>query len=230
MLQDAKAKQDIKDGVIMSFFEDGTYTETSGAGKYISGKWNLEGNKVIRLTSPESFNTVTAAFDFENEQKQLELAYNNRILKFAQIHQPLKDYHEDPFYGNNNSWRIKPLTSESTDQIQARLANYIKHLAYILKAADERNESVVYFKFSMGIIKIYNGGIGINSLSEVPATWINTYFDEREAITAYNMFSIYLRSHSYGGAGTGKWIADDYNILLSIYGDAKQGKFTSLSN
>jgi hypothetical protein len=39
------------------------------------------------------------------------------------------------------------------------------------------------------------------------------------------MFENYLKKSSYKGASTGKWIEDDYNILLGIYGDLRSGKF-----
>lgn len=40
---------------------------------------------------------------------------------------------------------------------------------------------------------------------------------EEEAAAAYQVYESYLRKNSYRGGGTGDWVEDDYNILLSIY-------------
>lgn len=107
-----------------------------------------------------------------------------------------------------------------------RLGNYLKHLAYILKAGADQKQQAVSFEFSEGLIKIYNGGIRIKPIDEVPLSWVNTYYSSLQALTAYKMFEGYLiTSKSYKGGTTGEWYVDDYNILLSIYGDLKDGKF-----
>jgi hypothetical protein len=131
----------------------------------------------------------------------------------------LKNQLEDPFHPANNSWRFAASQKEGQDAIKEKLAGYFKHLALLLKAAQERKQNVVTFQYSKGPVKIYNGGIGINSYELVPAEWKKTFFDESTALKAYQAFEIYLKTSSYHGAGTGDWIVDDYNILSSIYAD-----------
>ena len=230
LLKTAKSKEMIKEGKILSLFEDGTYTDIGGDGNYTTGKWEYDKEKkVLRFTNSARFSTVPVKEEIINGHQTISLSNysHGQELKFLQIDKPLKDFHEDPLYFKNNLWRIKPATKETTKQLQERLANYFRHLAYILKSASERKQNVVSFQFSLGIVKIYNGGIGIYPLTIIPKTWMDTYYDNEDATSAYYLFRNYLTSHSYGGAGIGNWIEDDYNILLSIYGDAEQGKFVS---
>ena len=228
LLKAARSKEMIKEGLVLSLFQDGTYTDIRGNGNYATGKWEYDDEKkVLRFNNSAKFSTVPVKQEIINNQQTIELSNysHGQQLKFLQINKPLKDFHEDPFYFKNNLWRIKPAAKETKEQLQERLANYFKHLAYILKSADERKQNVVSFQFSLGIVKIYNGGIGIYPLTIIPKTWMDTYYDNTDATSAYYMFSYYLTNHSYGGAGIGNWIEDDYNILLGIYGDAEQGKF-----
>ncbi len=73
------------------------------------------------------------------------------------------------------------------------------------------------FEYSQGPIKIYNGGIGIHPYDIVPQSWKDSFYNEEEAITTYRLYESYLRKNDYRGGGTGNWVEDDYNILLSIY-------------
>ena len=232
LLKTAKSKEVIKEGKMLSLFEDGTYTDIGGNGNYTTGKWEYdEEKKVLRFNNSTRFSTVPVKEEIINDQQTIDLSNysQGQQLKFIRVNKPLKDFHEDPFYFKNNAWRIKPGTKETTAQLEERLANYFRHLAYILKAANERKQNVVTFQFSLGIVKIYNGGIGIYPLTIIPKTWMDTYYDNADATSAYYLFRNYLMNHSYGGAGIGKWIEDDYNILLSIYADAERGQICYFS-
>jgi hypothetical protein len=99
------------------------------------------------------------------------------------------------------------------------------HLAFLLKAASERKLNVVSFRNSLGMIKIYDGGIGVHPKDIVPQSWKNTFFDEAQAFVAYENFAAYLYTKRYKGKSTGNWVVDDSNILLSIYKDISEGRF-----
>ena len=155
----------------------------------------------------------------------LTLSDKEKNLAFKFIRQPgiLADIKSDPFYADNNQWRMRPSHREDSMAITARLTNYFKHLALVLKAAKDNKQDVVSFQFSQGPVKIYNGGIGIHPYSIIPANWKNTFYDEKDAYVAYRIFEKYLEtSGSYKGAASGDWVQDDYNILLVIYSDISQ--------
>jgi len=228
LLSEADNNEIVKQGMVLSFFKDGTFTEVQGPGFYRTGKWRYSSKeKALYFTDSATSNPIPVTAEMVNNRKTINLASSSiqKILKFTRDAESLKDPEEDPFYFKNNEWRIKPVQPETHDQLVKRLGNYFRHLLYILKASKERKQTVVSFEFSMGFVRIYNGGIGIIPYASVPKTFTSTYFNEDNAYEAYDAFRKYLSTSSYRGAGIGDWIQDDYNILLSIYGDTQKGKF-----
>lgn len=231
LLKAADDKKLIKEGLILSFFPDNSFTEIKGTGEYRFGKWNYT-NKGKILCFWDSISKDSVLITYETIREQQFMHINNRSknvnMSFVKYVDLLKDYTQDPFYVSNNSWRIKPTQSETDAELHERLGNYFKHLAYLLNSASERKLPSISFIFSQGIVKIYNGGIGV--LPIIPESWEKTYYNSEEALDAYDMFREYLSKSSYGGAGTGDWYKDDYDILTSIYGDVKAGKFPKRKN
>jgi hypothetical protein len=216
----ASLKQVVQQGYLFSFFEDGRYTELKGADVYKAGKYQyrkedgwlqFEGEKGAPLkANTGSGKNGKEVLSLQNDQQHL-------TLRFIREGGRGSDFRESPFHPSNNLWRVKPAQSETESQQLARLANYIKHVALILKVAKESKQAVVSFEYSQGPIKIYNGGIGIHPYEIVPQSWKNSFYKEEEAKAAYSLYEAYLRKSSYRGGGTGDWVEDDYNILQSIY-------------
>ncbi|GAB2807580.1 hypothetical protein [Ferruginibacter profundus] len=225
--KDARLKQTVKEGHVLCFFENGTYTEIKGKEDFRSGSWDFSGeNKSIAFKdSAHPVRSVKINIETNvNGKEQLAVTdlQQKLTLKFIKESEPMKDLASDPFYPANNQWRIKAKQPEDSAQLTIRLANYLKHIALILKAAQERKQDIVSFEFSLGPIKIYNGGIGAHPYTIVPETWKNCFYNDSDALTAYSMYEDYLKNGRYKGAGVGNWIEDDYNILLSIYADIAQ--------
>lgn len=220
----ASLKRIVKDGAIFCFFENGEYTEIKADSEFKFGKWKpSEDFKSIhiidsgRATGPIGFTLESN----ENNREMLTLSISEKNIKliFIKESESLPDFTNDPFYYTNNQWRLKPLQPESPKQLSNRLTNYIKHTALILKAAQDRKQDIVSFEYSQGPIKIYNGAIGIHPDNRVSVNWIHSFYDEVDAKTAYIKYEKYLENSRYKGAGTGNWIVDDYNILLSMYAE-----------
>ena len=228
LLETADDKRVLQQGLIFSFFENGIFTNINGLGNYDFGEWNfVNGKKMVFLQSKKYKDTFKIKADFSNSKELLILKQgNNQKMTFSRTGNAVEKFELDAFYTNNNTWRIKPLKPETDKQIMERFANYVSHLAFILKNASDQKQTAVSFEFSQGIIQIYSGGIGIKSKEDVPETWINSYYSPKQAWQAYAMFESYLKtSKGYKGASTGEWYIDDYNILTSIYGDLKNGEF-----
>jgi len=218
----ASLKKIVTDGDIISFFEDGRYSEIKGEDGFNAGYWKISAKKsTIELKDTSNLvKSIPFKFDNSGTGKQM-LVLTGKVqgleLKLVKESGPMKEFVTDPFYPANNQWRLKPKAPESDLEITNRVANYIKHLALILDAAKKRKQEVVSFEFSQGPVRIYNGGIGIIPYEMVPQTWKNAFYDEADASAGYVKYENYLRSNSYKGAGIGNWIEDDYNILTSIY-------------
>jgi hypothetical protein len=224
----AAIKQQSADGLVTSYFADGSFTELSGNGRYDKGRWTWQGQQLVRhFELDKHTDTAVVSIATEGDQRpslKMEPDGRNMQLVFLKDAHPLKDWQNDQFYWANNTWRIKPAHREDTAQLRERLLNYIRHVCQILQCADEREQRNVSFEFSLGPIKIYNGGIGIHNYSIVPDTWKHCFYDDADAQGAYGIFSNGLRQSRYHGANTGKWVKDDYNILLAVYNTIRQQK------
>ena len=223
MMKKIAEKQLVSKGYLLSFFPDNTYTELTGY-HIEEGEWQLIndheikfGEKKLRIKKIEkrkSKNFMIAEVD----SKGVELNMNLLWVEEAPM---LKEYKEDPFYGENNKWRTKPKNKETDEQIRNRLLNYILHFAYILQSSTQRDQSVVSFTNSMGIIRVYRGGIGRVRSANIPKDWTNCFYDQEDATKAYELFSQYLTRGVYKGGTTGSWVKDDYKILMTIYDEIK---------
>jgi hypothetical protein len=233
LLKRAQDNKIVNTGVVFSLFSDGSFTKLKGVNEYRNGKWDFINNKKAIVCSADLLlDTFLVNTNAEQSNELIQILHGNKETKlfYTQYAEELKDFKEDPFYAANNTWRVKATTPETTAQIQDRLGNYFKHLAYLLKSATERKQNSISFEFSQGIVKIYDGGIGINPINIVPESWAKTFYKDEDAFVAYKMFEKYLTTRSgYKGAATGDWYKDDYNILTSIYGDLKEGKFPALT-
>jgi hypothetical protein len=222
----SELKKILKDGEKICFFEDESFSNIKGESNYRVGKWKLlNDNKAISFIDNDNGSyTIPIKFEKTSSKKEL-LTFSNQknkiVLKFLKVSSPMKDYKDDPFYEINNYWRTKPKQAEDSLELKSRLANYIKHIALILKSAKERKQDVVSFEYSKGPAKIYNGGIGIYPYNIVPKSWKNSFFNEEDALLTYNIYEKYLITSHYRGAAIGNWIEDDFNILLAIYSDIK---------
>lgn len=231
LLRNEDLKELVKDGDLLSLFEDGSFTDIKGDGFFKSGKWVFsQKNSILQLIDQgKTGMTVKLKTERTASGKQMLIFTSMRqdvVFKFIKESEPLKEFKNDPFYPDNNQWRIKSKQKEDSAMLVNRLANYFRHLAFILKSAKERKQQVVSFEFSRGPAKIYNGGIGIYPFNIVPDSWKDTFFDHDDAFVAHLRFEDYLRTNHYRGAGIGDWIVDDYNILVSIYSGISQQKNT----
>ncbi len=227
MLASSQKNEIVKEGVSLSLFEDHTFTDIRGKGGFTYGHWKFnESDKTLELKGASQTEKFSIASAFLNERLSMELTNlkTKEKMVYVQTGLPLVKYKEDQFYIENNLWRMKPERPETAKQLQERMANYIKHVAYILKSSTERKQEIVSFTYSMGPIKIYSGGIGIHYLEDVSPEFKNVFYNEEDAVRAYVMYESYLEESVYRGAGTGDWVKDDYVILESIYSDFKTKK------
>lgn len=219
LLAEANNNLILETGFRLCLFPDGEASEFKDE-EYLSYKWELNPvKKTIALKSDSHADTLHIT-DYKNisNQEYLSLQINNiGICSFTRMDSMLADFKHDPFYPANNLWRIKPEKEENKKELNERLLNYVQHTLYVLKAALERKSNVVSFENSQGIIKIYNGGIGIKKEKNIPEMWKSGFYNEEQAMMAYELFRLSLDKTKYKGATSGNWVKDDYKILLTLY-------------
>lgn len=219
---EALLKGALETGSILNFYADGSYTQIAGNGDFDAGSWRLNQDKnLLALTSRQNETSKTPmlvdAPSTEHSSFVLVIPGGRFLYKYIKTANALPDYRQDPFYKTNNEWRITPMHEEDSTRIRERMANYLKHLALLLKATKDQKETVVSFVYSQGPVMIYNGAIGIVPYEKVKRSWKNGFYNDDAAAYAYLLYGDYLSAGQYAGERTGDWIADDYRILMNVY-------------
>ena len=214
-----------KHNMLISFFPDSTFTRVGTAGEYTTGKWDFDTvAHTIFLTSNRKTEEIGVFFSYANNGMRLinfEFSPNESVSLIEYGHKLMR-FQDDPYFGKNNWWRIKPVKSESEGQIRARLLNYLAHTASILSSAQIREQDYISMEFSQGIVKLYNVGVGVVKKDKIPATWLGSFYSVEEAHKAYDMFEDYLFSAKHKKYQSGNWVRDDHHILVDIHNGMKQ--------
>ncbi len=204
--------------MILSFFEDSSFTELTADGRYRMGKYQLQ-DSLLSFTLEKGNEQHILSFESGRHGREMMVlkTINSQTRAFAAYAHALEYFKEDPFYSKNNSWRVKPVKTQTDQELKSKLANYILHNAYIMKAAATRHQAVVSWEFSGGIIRIFNGGVGIVDKQAIPQRWKDTFFTDEQALQAYRLYEDCLLKYKAGASSTGNWVQDDANILMDIY-------------
>nr|WP_295925230.1 hypothetical protein [uncultured Dyadobacter sp.] len=205
--------------MLMSFFPDSTFTRVRTNGEYAAGKWAYDSaNHSVFLTANRKTEEISIAFDYAaNGLKLMNFEFSpGKNLSFIEYGSKLSRYQDDPYFGGNNQWRIKPTSPETDQQIRNRLLNYLAHTSYILKSAQIREQDYISWEFSEGIVRLYNVGIGVVAKDKIPASWLGSFYSVEEAHKAYAIFEDYLLKGKHKKYQSGNWVRDDLNILVDI--------------
>lgn len=224
-LSNEMLKIEKEEDLLLSFFPDSTFTEVKNDGQYATGKWKYAvADSSLSMIYADRKEKYKVSFNRgKNGLREVALgSFSGKNLLMAGFGRSMEKFQDDPFYPSNNTWRKKPLQPENDQQIRERLNRYVAHNAYLLNAAYLRRQQIISWEFSKGIIKIYNGGIGLVSKDQIPQIWIDSFYSIEDALKAYEIFDNYLRTTSYKGKATGDWVKDDYLILLSIHEGLKR--------
>lgn len=214
-----------KHNMLISFFPDSTFTRVGTEGEYATGKWDFDTSAhTIFLTSNRKTEEIGVFFSYADNGMRLinfEFSPNESVSLIEYGHKLLR-FQDDPYFGKNNWWRVKPARSESEAQIRARLLNYLAHTASILSSAQVREQDYISMEFSQGIVKLYNVGVGVVKKEKIPVTWLSSFYSTAEAHKAYHMFEDYLFTAKHKQYKTGNWVRDDHHILVDIHNGMKR--------
>lgn len=209
-------------GYLLALFPDKKGVSISG-NKYTPFIWRfINKNNSIVLDHKNDTKDTINFIELKNKEERNYLTADQRSIGKIELYSSadmLKNYKNDPFYPENNAWRIKPAVEENQIEILKRLGNYIRHYTYILKASLERNNEIISFTYSMGIIRIYSGAVGILETEQIPDRWFKCFYNKNQAMQAYEIYGELLTNSNNNGASSGEWVKDDYELLLNLYKD-----------
>ncbi len=205
---DVKQSEGVRNGSLLSFFSDSTFTIFSGEGDYEHGTWTAGKEGLIKhLQFGDMKEPVLCHVkSIGKGADRLSIIKNNSETHYIKEAPGLKLMNDDPFHSANNNWRIKPEGKESYRQLTERVAGYCKHVALILKAGIDRKQEVFDFGFSQGPVQIYQNAIGVHDYEIVPRYWKECFYNEADASSAYYIYTSALKRSVYRGGAGNTWM------------------------
>lgn len=214
-----------KNDMLISFFPDSTFTRVGTKGEYTAGQWDFDTTtSSIFLTSNRNTEEIGVFITYaDNGLRLINFEFSpTESLSLTEYGRKLPRFREDPYFGQNNWWRIKPARPETDAQIRARLLNYLAHTASVLSSAQIREQDYISLEFSQGIVRLYNVGIGVVKKDKIPSTWLESFHSTDDAHKAYDMFEDYLFTGKHKKYQSGNWVRDDHRILVDIHNGMKR--------
>ncbi len=138
-------------------------------------------------------------------------------LKFIGSGKRFRDPSKEPFYMENNRWRIKPTTTESDSAIHQRLKENLYFFVLFYKSILAKNDQYVSFWGLPSCFKWYGGGIFLKKEDELKANWINCFYNKEQAMKAYAMAGKLIRQKYNWPKGERNWLKLNLAVLEQMY-------------
>ena len=182
----------------LALFSDHTFSANARCTMQM-GKWSLDkGTGNLILQGAGGRNQVYGVEKIALKQMLLTRPEKDgeariRLSAGAVVHRRLT---EDPFYPANNSWRVKPASPETQEQIKERIRGCVHFYSLFFLDNHKRQEKEISFSGLPSCFVWYNGGIGMQVKLELDKKWIACFYSKEQAMTAYEMISDQLGSHT----------------------------------
>ena len=139
------------------------------------------------------------------------------ILKFISRGKRLRNYEDDPFYIENNRWRLPPGGMETDEGIRLRLKANIRFFILYYRASIERKDSEVSFWGLPSPLKWYGGGIYLKKEKELPGNWIKCFYNKDQAMKAYKLAERLLEEKYEWPKKEKNWLKLNLAVLEQMY-------------
>jgi hypothetical protein len=138
-------------------------------------------------------------------------------LKFISAGKRYRDKTADPYYIDNNRWRIKPRFSETDEQVRKRLKACIHF--YILFYSDNlaKEENVISFYGLPTCLTWYAGGIYMVKEKELADNWFECFYSKAQAMQAYTMMEDVIGKKYKWTKGNMSWVKKNLLVLEQMY-------------
>jgi hypothetical protein len=139
-------------------------------------------------------------------------------IKFVSDGMCRKDPVEDPFHPYNNRWRIRPSHPESEKQIMDRLRGCVHFYSLLFGDVYSRGSREISYSGLPCCFQWYNGGIGVPQELDLDSNWINCFYSEKQALTAYHAVRRIIESRSLDWPEhPTSWVTETKDVLDQIY-------------
>ncbi len=199
----------------LSFFEDGTAVENP-RDKMRFGKWTInEADKTIIIEFNKGGKIQYKIAAIGAKQMILMNTADKKKMEYRADAKMQKKSADDPFYGSNNQWRVKPAVKESDSAIKLRTEQCVLFYAKFLEDNAARGGNIISFVGLPTCFKWYRGGVSIVAQDKLEDKWLNCYYNKEQALKGYAMLDKII-SKKY------KWDKEETNWVKQSAGVVKQ--------
>jgi len=171
--------------------EDGKYTRDFGSFEH--GEWKVK-DKKLTLTPSDKTGVVT--YDLRTlSSKEMVMKLGARASNFR-IFPSNGDPDENPFSLKNNRWRIHPQARETHQQIVDRLKNHCAFWESYFGWGIKNDLQNMDVRGTPTAIKVYGNGFQLKHYDELPAGWINSFYDSTDCKAATETLRKVFRAKS----------------------------------
>lgn len=203
-----------------AFASNGTFVKNA-RNTFDHGNWTFDdASKTIRLNN---------VIDKETDRYKIARVTSGELvlvntgvgsttnLKFIGAGIRLKNETTEPFFIENNRWRLKPKAKESDSAIHDRLKQNLYFFVCFYRSILVKNEKVVSFWGLPSCFKWYGGGIYLKKPGELKENWIDCFYNKEQAMKAYDIADKLLSQKYNWPKGERNWIKLNLAVLEQMY-------------
>lgn len=185
------------------------------------GTWQYDDvNKIITLyyTVEKGKDMYKIAALGANQMKLRNNGINtSTVLKFISSGKRFKNPADDPFYIENNRWRIKPVRQETDSVIHKRLKENLHFFILFYKSAIVKNDKTVSFWGLPSCFNWYGGGIFLKKKEVLKEYWIDCFYNKEQAMKAYAVAEKLMEQKYTWPKGESNWLKQNLAVLEQMY-------------
>jgi hypothetical protein len=138
-------------------------------------------------------------------------------LKFIGSAKKYSNKKIDPYYIDNNRWRIKPKFSENDSLVKKRLKDCIWFYVLFYKDNLVRKATKISFYGFPTCLKWYGGGIYMVKENELADNWFKCFYNKEQAMKAYRMMENTVVKKYKWSKGNISWVKKNLEVLEQMY-------------
>jgi hypothetical protein len=138
-------------------------------------------------------------------------------LNFIAPGRRYKNAHDEPYFLENNRWRIKPKAKESDSAIHLRLKENIYFFVLFYRSALAKDDKAVSFWGLPSCFKWYGGAIYLKKEDELKENWISCFYNKDQAMQAYKLADKLLSQKYNWPEGERNWLKLNLAVVELMY-------------
>ena len=138
-------------------------------------------------------------------------------LKFIAPAKRYKNPNDEPYFLENNRWRIKPKNKESDSAIHRRLKENIHFFILFYRSALDKDDKHVSFWGLPSCFKWYGGAVYLKKKEQLKENWISCFYNKEQAMQAYNLADRLLSEKFDWPKNESNWLKLNLAVLELMY-------------